>query len=102
MAAHADRAGVNRIGVDLEYLGKAERQPRQDARLSRHDWDDLSRISRSVKQADLFVRVNPIHPGTEAEIETALELGAKVLMLPNFRTAGEAAAFVRLFKAGPA
>ncbi len=95
MAADADRAGVNRIGIDLEYLGKAERQPRQDTRLSHHDWDDLSRISRCVRQADLFVRINPIHPGTEAEIEMALELGAKVLMLPNFRTAVEAATFVR-------
>ena len=95
LAADADRAGVNRIGVDLEYLGKAERQPGPDTRLSQHDWDDLSRISRCVKRADLFVRINPIHAGTEAEIETALELGAKVLMLPSFRTAGEAATFVR-------
>jgi hypothetical protein len=95
LAADADRAGVNRIGVDLEYLGKAERQPGPGTRLSRHDWDDLSRILPGVQHADLFVRINPIHTGTEAEIETALELGAKVLMLPSFRTAGEAATFAR-------
>jgi hypothetical protein len=95
LAANADRAGVNRIGIDLEYLGKAERQPGEDARLSRHNWDDLSRISKCLTHADLFVRVNPIHPGTEAEIETALDLGARALMLPNFRTAGEVATFVR-------
>jgi hypothetical protein len=95
LTANADRAGVNRIGIDLEYLGKAERQPNPDTRLSRHDWDDLSRISGCVQQADLFVRINPIHAGTEVEIETALELGAKVLMLPSFRTAGETATFVR-------
>jgi hypothetical protein len=95
LAATADRAGVNRIGIDLEYLGKAARQPDPDARLSRHDWDDLSRISRCLHAADLFVRINPIHAGTGAEVETALELGAKVLMLPNFRSAGEAATFVR-------
>ncbi len=93
LAANADGAGVNRIGIDLEYLGKAERQPGQDTRLSHHDWDDLSRISRCLHQADLFVRINPVHAGTETEIETALDLGAKVLMLPNFRTAGEAATF---------
>src|SRR6185503_15046672 len=95
LAAHADAAGVNRIGIDLEYLGKAERQPHHGARLSHHDWDDLSRISQCVGQADLFARFNPIHAGTEAEIETALEFGVKVLMLPSFRTAGEAATFVR-------
>jgi len=95
LAANADRAGVNLIGVDLEYLGKAERQPNQGTRLSRHNWDDLSRISGSLHQAGLFVRINPIHAGTDVEIETALELGAKVLMLPNFRSANEAATFVR-------
>ncbi|MBZ5676855.1 MAG: aldolase [Acidobacteriia bacterium] len=95
LAAHADGAGVNRIGIDLEYVGKAERQTSQDARLSRHNWDDLSRISKCLSRADLFVRINPIHAGTEAEIETVLELGAKVLMLPNFRSAGEAGTFVR-------
>jgi len=95
LAAHADAAGVNRIGVDLEYLGKTERQLSPDARFSRHNWDDLSRISKCLNLADLFVRINPIHAGTEAEIETALELGANVLMLPNFRSADEAATFVR-------
>jgi len=95
LAAHADGAGVNRIGIDLEYLGKAERQPSVDARLSRHNMDDVSKISQALRRADLFVRINPIHVGTEAEIETALELGAKVLMLPNFRSADEASTFVR-------
>src|SRR5689334_5250205 len=95
LAACADRAGVDRIGIDLEYLGKAERQPSVDARLSRHNLDDVSKISQVLRRADLFVRINPIHVGTEAEIETALELGAKVLMLPNFRSADEASTFVR-------
>jgi hypothetical protein len=95
LAADADQAGVNRVGIDLEYLGKAERQAGHDTRLSVHSWDDLSSISRCLHDADLFVRTNPIHAGTEVEIETALELGAGVLMLPAFRTAEEAAAFVR-------
>ena len=41
-----------------------------------------------------FVRpINPIHAGTEQEVETALGTRRKVLMLPNFRSADEAAAF---------
>jgi HpcH/HpaI aldolase/citrate lyase family protein len=95
LAAQADSAGVNRIGVDLEYLGKVERQPGGEARLSRHVLEDLARISPGVKQADLFVRINPINPETENEIQAALELGAKVLMLPSFRTAAEVTTFVR-------
>ncbi|MGD1097496.1 MAG: aldolase/citrate lyase family protein [Bryobacteraceae bacterium] len=93
LAACADQAGVNRVGVDLEYMGKAERQAGHDTRLMRHSWDDLSGISKLLHHADLFVRINPIHAGTHVEIETALELGAKVLMLPAFRTADEVAVF---------
>src|SRR5277367_2332084 len=84
LAAVADRAGVNRIGIDLEYLGKSERQAGLNTRIERHDWNGLSRVSSVLHQADLFVRINPIHAGTEVEIETALELGARVLMLPAF------------------
>jgi hypothetical protein len=98
LAAAADQAGVNRIGIDLEYLGKAERQQGLNTRLDRHDWNDLSAVQSVVHRADLFVRINPIHSGTEAEIETALELGARVLMLPAFRTAGEVGIFVRAIR----
>jgi HpcH/HpaI aldolase/citrate lyase family len=97
-AAVADRAGVNRVGVDLEYLGKSERQAGMNTRLERHDWDDLSRLASVVRSADLFVRVNPIHAGTEVEIETALEIGARVLMLPAFRTADEVEIFARTIR----
>ncbi len=98
LAAAADRAGVNRIGIDLEYLGKAERQAGLNTRIDGHNFDDLVRVSSVVHRADLFVRVNPIHAGTEAEIESALELGARVLMLPAFRTAEEAGVFVRTIR----
>jgi citrate lyase beta subunit len=98
LAARADRAEVNRIGIDLECLGKAERQPSQDARLSRHNWGDLLRISKCIHRSDSFVRINPIHPGTQAEVETALEFGVKVLMLPHFGTPEEVAAFVQIVR----
>jgi len=98
LAAVADAAGVNRIGIDIETLGKAERQAGWNTRIERHDWDGLAAVARVVRRAELFVRVNPIHPGTPAEIETALELGARVLMLPAFRTADEAAVFVRTIR----
>ncbi len=94
VAAQADQAGVDRIGIDLERLGKTERQAGHDTRVSAHSFDDLARIAPSVQQADLFVRINPIHAGTTEEVETALDLGASVLMLPSFETAGEVAEFV--------
>jgi citrate lyase beta subunit len=96
LAAEAEAAGVDRVGLDLERLGKAERQAREDTRLSEHRLDDLAAIARALAKADLFVRLNPLGPGTALEIETALRCGAKVLMLPYFRTASEVDRFVRL------
>lgn len=94
LAAKADRAGVDRIGLDLERLGKAERQAGLDTRLSNHSIDELATIGAAIARAELFVRLNPVHDGTGDEVEVALRSGAKVLMLPYFRTAAEVAAFV--------
>src|SRR5688572_4273904 len=82
LAVEADRAGVQRIGVDLETLGKAAHQRGHDTRLSSHTWNDLAVLGAVVHRAKLFVRINPIHHGTEQEVELALALRADVLMLP--------------------
>lgn len=92
----ADEAGIDRIGIDLEHLGKAERQARVESRLSRHTISDLSRIASCVRRADLFARLNPIHPQTSGEIEASLHLGVRTLMLPYFHTAAEVDQFVRI------
>lgn len=96
LAAKGDHSGVNRVGVDLEELGKAERQAGQNSRLSGHNVEDLAVVARSLRRAESFVRLNPINSDTPAEIEAVLRYGAKALMLPYFRTAGEVETFVRL------
>jgi hypothetical protein len=96
LAAEADAAGVDRIGLDLERIGKAERQAGADTRLSMHDWDDVARIADALRRADLFVRLNPVNDGTAEEVETALGRGAKVLMLPFFQDADEVETFTRI------
>lgn len=94
LAVQADRAGVQRIGVDLETIGKAARQRGYDTRLSTHTWDDLDVVAGVVRRTGLFVRVNPIHDGTDREVERALASRASVLMLPSFSTAWEVERFV--------
>lgn len=95
--AAADAAGVDRIGLDIERLGKTARQGRHaGARISAHELEELALVAAHVRRAEVFVRVNPLHAGTGAEVERALELGARVVMLPQFRTAGEAGRFVEL------
>jgi len=96
LAARADRSGINRVGVDLERLGKARRQSGQDTRLSDHSMDDLAAIGATLDTAELSVRLNPINAHTPHEIESVLGCGAEVLMLPFFRTADEVDTFVRL------
>lgn len=89
---------MQRIGVDLERLGKAERQAGHDTRLSQHGWEDLSAVAATLQHACAFARLNPMHDGSAAEVETALACGARVLMLPFFRTAGEVERFVALVR----
>ena len=96
VALAADRAGVDRIGVDLEHLGKAERQAGLGTWISPHDLHDLERVGAVLERARLFARVNPLHDGTEAEVEAVLERGVDVVMLPMFRGPDEVGAFLEV------
>ena len=101
-AAVAEEAGVDRIFVDMEYIGKDLRQGGMDTVQSHHTLTDVANIRRTLKKAELLVRCNPIHSrcaeyaGSEAEIEATIENGADVIMLPYFKTAAEVEKFVRL------
>jgi hypothetical protein len=94
LAARADAAGVDRVGVDLERLGKAERQRGLGTWVSPHTPDDLARVAAVLTHADAFVRVDPLHAGTAAQVATVVGLGARVVMLPMVGTVTEAARFV--------
>ncbi len=101
IAEIAQTAGVDRIWVDMEYIGKEERQGGMDTVKSRHTIADIRKIRPVVTSAELLVRVNPIHeatdtyPGTEQEVEQTLAAGADVIMLPMFRTKAEVARFLQ-------
>jgi hypothetical protein len=96
LAARADAAGVDRIGPDLEIIGKRRRQGHLNTRISAHTVADLATIRPRLTNADLFVRTNPIHPGLPDEIERVIGEGAAVVMLPMFTSPEEVAAFLRL------
>lgn len=90
LAASADQAGVDRIGLDLERLGKVERQGSGgEYWLSPHRENALARIRPMLRRARLFVRTNAPHPGWREEAERLLAQGAQVLMLPAFRDSGD-------------
>lgn len=89
-----DEAGVDRIFVDMEYIGKDERQKGLDTVKNHHTIEDIKKIKPILKNAKLQVRVNPIHEGSEEEINGAINAGADIIMLPMFRTAEEVRKFV--------
>jgi 2-keto-3-deoxy-L-rhamnonate aldolase RhmA len=94
LAARADEAGVDRVGVDLERLGKCERQRGLGTWISPHREEDLAAVRGALRSARLFARTNPPHPGLELEVTRLLALGVEVLMLPMFTSAEEVAQFV--------
>jgi hypothetical protein len=93
LAQRADEAGINRIGLDLEKLGKAERQDKGKAWISNHEVHELSAVRKVLKTAKLFARTNPINKDTEREINQLVGLGVQTLMLPMFRSPSDAQIF---------
>ena len=96
VAVIAEKNGVERVWVDLETRGKAERQCGRNTVLSRHTVSDVARLSRVLTKSELLVRVNPLDSDSEREIEQVLEAGADVIMLPMWRTPDEVRTFLRL------
>ncbi len=92
----AEAAGVDRVWVDLETLGKAERQRNYDSVKSQHSLEDVKQMKNALKRAKLQVRVNPINENSENEINQVIENGADIVMLPMFKTPEEVEHFVDL------
>lgn len=92
----ADAAGVDRVMVDLELIGKRERQGHLDTVISNHVLDDVKFVRGRLATSRLMVRINPIHEGTAAEIDAVVASGADIVMLPMFKTAKDVEIFVSL------
>lgn len=84
VAKAAYAGGVNRLFVDWEIHNKQERQGHLDTVISRHSYEDAVAIRQAVPDAELLIRLNPFHDGTEKELEQALNAGADLIMLPMF------------------
>ncbi len=100
VAKIAEKSGVDRIFVDLEYIGKNLRQGGMDTVQNRHTPDDAANIKKMLSKAQLLVRVNPIHDATveytstEQEIDEVISAGADIIMLPYFKTADDVKRFI--------
>lgn len=102
VATLAQSAGVDRIFVDMEYIGKDLRQGGLDTVQSHHTVEDVKRLRPILNKSKLLVRCNPIHEASESyssseeEIDSVVEAGADIIMLPYFKTASEVERFIKL------
>lgn len=94
MAKIAEVSGVDYVMVDLEILGKVERQCNRNSVISRHTLEDVKRIRSALTRAKLLVRVNPIYERSREEIDQVIAAGADIVMLPYFKTPQEVEAFL--------
>jgi len=94
VALIAQKYGVDRVWIDLETLGKEERQKGLDAVKSQHSVDDIKRIKPLLTTSEMLVRVNHWYDGSVNEINAVIEAGADMIMLPYWKTVEEVQQFV--------
>jgi len=90
--------GVDYIFVDMETLGKEERQSGRGAVFNKHNINDVKNITSCVPQQNSLIRVNPINPNSEKEIQDVLAFKPGHIMLPFFKEKEELELFSKLTK----
>ncbi len=105
VAVIAENSGVDWIFVDMEFIGKDNRQGGLDTVQNHHTIEDIRKIKSVLTSAKVIVRVNPIHNeqsdgyyNSEKEIDAAVEAGADILMLPFFHSVQEVSDFIDYVK----
>ena len=96
VALIAEKYGVNRIWIDLETLGKEERQKGMNTVKSKHTVDDIKKIKPLLTKAEVLVRINPWHDESKKELEEVISAGADMIMLPMWKKVDEVENFLRI------
>ena len=94
VAKIAEENTVDRIWVDLEYMGKDIRQKNINSVKSNHTINDVTSIRDALHKADLLVRVNPLHADSKNGISSVIDRGADIIMLPMYKTVEDAERFI--------
>jgi 2-keto-3-deoxy-L-rhamnonate aldolase RhmA len=92
-AREVDAIDGMRIFIDLELHGKIERQAGRDTHITTHRMSDIDAVRCAVTRSQVMVRLNPLHKGSQAEIDESIARGAQRLMLPFFRSHAEVTEF---------
>lgn len=96
IALIAQKYGVDRIWIDLETIGKEERQKGLDSVKSHHTVNDIARIKSNLTSSEMLVRVNHWYEDSINEINNVVNAGADILMLPYWKTLDEVRNFLEV------
>ena len=94
VALIAQKYGVERIWIDLETLDKEKRQTGIDTVKSHHTVEDIKTIKPHLITSEMLVRVNHWNEESILEINSVVEAGADIIMLPYWKTVEEVNRFI--------
>lgn len=96
VALIAEKNGVDRIWIDLETLGKEERQKNKNTVKSHHFIRDIKKIKPLLTKSKMLVRVNPINEFSQKEIDDVILAGADMIMLPMWKSVSDVELFLSM------
>ena len=97
VAGIASDCGVDRIFVDMEYIGKEDRQRGLNTVKSFHTVKDVEKIKNVLTNGgEVLARINPIIDleFSKKEINDTISAGADIIMLPMVKSVDQVKAFV--------
>jgi hypothetical protein len=95
LAKQAEQVGIDSIIVDWERIGKRERQMSYSTQINADTPEDVVALAEVIS-IPITVRINPLDNNTSDEIETALDSGASIIMLPMAKVPSEVDKFISL------
>tara|TARA_Y200000002_G_scaffold379812_1_gene389902 strand:+ start:1709 stop:2479 length:771 start_codon:yes stop_codon:yes gene_type:complete len=91
-------SSVDQIMVDIETLGKKERQKEKNAIISNHILADVAKLNQENLHSDIICRINPYHHNTTYEIDSLIEYKPKAIMIPMINDVQNLDKIIRLVK----
>ena len=86
VAKIAEDSGVDWIFVDMEFIGKDDRQGGLDTVQNHHTIQDIRNVREAVSKSQVLVRVNPIHKNHVGYFDSEEEIGKAVSLWYHFFT----------------
>lgn len=95
VAKIAQKYGVNRIWIDLETIGKEDRQRGMNTVKSHHKISDIAKVKPVLSSSELMVRIDAWNSVTSPkQINKVIEAGADIIMLPMWKSVDEVKQFL--------